>query len=72
MSNEMLIRVLDELKIPYTVVGGSVAERLRSIAAIHDLPTLRDVDEAITLAEQEYAHLDVRSETQRVRVEAGR
>jgi hypothetical protein len=72
MSDEMLVRVVDELRIPHAVVSGSLADRLRSIAALHDLPTLLDVDKAIALAREEYAGLDVRSETQRARIGVGR
>ena len=65
MSDELLLQVLDELAIPYTVVSGSVAERLREIVALHDLPTVMSVEDALVLAEAEYAGLDVRSEAER-------
>ena len=66
MSDELLLQVLDELEIPYTVISGTTAERLQQIVALHGLPTVMDVDEAIALAADEYAGLDVRSEAERM------
>jgi nicotinamide riboside kinase len=72
MSDEMLLRVLDEMQMPYTVVSGSMADRLRRIVQLHDLHTVLDVDDAIALAGAEYAALDVRPETERGLVEVRR
>jgi hypothetical protein len=65
MSDQMLLTVLDELRIPYRIVGGDLPSRLEQIARIHDLRPVRGVDEAIALAHMEYAQQDVRDELQR-------
>lgn len=52
LSDHLLIDTLDQLEIPYHVVGGTVAERLEQILALHHLPVVVPVDEAITLAEE--------------------
>ena len=65
MSDEMLLQVLTDLKIPYHIVSGSIADRLRSIVDIFNLTPVRDVEAAIAMAEVEYAALDVRSEAER-------
>ncbi|MGH8885718.1 MAG: AAA family ATPase [Egibacteraceae bacterium] len=63
--DHMLLRTLDELEIPYHVIGGSLAERLGAIVDLFDLPTVMEVDEAVALARQEYARQDLRFETER-------
>ncbi len=63
--DEMLLATLDELKIPYHVVGGGFAERLTAIVGLYDLPTVMGTDEAIALAHEDYAKLDLRLETAR-------
>jgi acyl carrier protein len=70
MSDEHLMKTLAELEIPFHVVGGTLPERLARIAEIFDLPVVRDVDEAIRLASEEYAAMDVRDETERATVPA--
>jgi hypothetical protein len=65
--DQMLLATLRELDIPYQEVSGTLTERLTTIVALHDLPVVVDVAEAIALAEQEYAQLDTRLETQRAR-----
>jgi hypothetical protein len=72
MSDEMLLRVVEELRIPRTVVSGSLRDRLRTITLLHDLPTVRDVDAAIALAREEYDGLDVRSESERATIGVAR
>jgi len=51
LSDHLLIDTLDRLEIPYHVVGGTVAERVEQILALHHLPVVVPVDEAITLTE---------------------
>ncbi|MCX4844622.1 AAA family ATPase [Streptomyces sp. NBC_00893] len=63
--DEMLLGTLDELEIPYHVVGGTLGERLRQIVEIFDFPTVMDVEEAIARAGEEYARIDKRLETAR-------
>lgn len=70
MSDEYLMKTLNELEIPYHVVDGGLAERLEKITAIFDLPTVLDVDEAIRRAQEEYAAQDVRDETERAQAAA--
>ncbi|MFI6875011.1 ATP-binding protein [Streptomyces sp. NPDC050400] len=50
MSDELLIDTLEELEIPYHVVGGSVRERVERIVEIFDLPLVMPLDEAIERA----------------------
>lgn len=65
--DEMLLSTLDELCIPYHVVGGSFTDRLTQIVDIFGLPTVMDMDAAIALANEEYAQQDLRLETERAR-----
>lgn len=65
MSDEKLLATLDELEIPYTIIGGGLPERLRRIAELHGLTPVTSVDEAIARAEREYAALDMRAESER-------
>lgn len=51
LSDHLLIDTLDKLGIRYDVVGGTVAERVEQILALHHLPVVVPVDEAINLAE---------------------
>jgi hypothetical protein len=55
LSDELLIETLDTLQIPYHIVGGSVEERITRILAIHNLPAVVPIPEAITLAEKRVA-----------------
>ncbi|WP_371749517.1 ATP-binding protein [Streptomyces sp. NBC_01283] len=50
MSDDLLIETLDELEIPYHVVGGSVRERVERIVDIFGLPLVMPLDEAIERA----------------------
>jgi hypothetical protein len=52
LSDQLLVQTLDELGIPYHVVGGSVRQRVENIVDIHQLPLVVPVDEAIALAEE--------------------
>jgi nicotinamide riboside kinase len=63
--DEMLLSTLDELRIPVHVVSGSFTDRLATIVDLFDLPTVRGLDEAVTLANADYAQLDLRLETDR-------
>ncbi|MFJ3927300.1 AAA family ATPase [Streptomyces sp. NPDC090022] len=61
--DDMLLRALEDLGVTYHVVGsGDRAERLRTIAGLFALPTVRSVDEALELAAREYAGIDWRLE----------
>lgn len=46
LTDRLLRDTLDELRIPYHVVGGSLEERLDAIAKLFDLPRLMPVEEA--------------------------
>ena len=50
VSDRLLIETLHELRIPYHVVGGTVAERVTRIVELLDLPLVVPVDEAIQIA----------------------
>ncbi|MFC4032355.1 AAA family ATPase [Streptomyces polygonati] len=65
MSDEFLMKTLTELEIPYHIVGGSMPERLTKIVGVLGLPTVTDVEKAIRAAQDEYAAMDVRDETER-------
>ncbi|NLG54690.1 MAG: AAA family ATPase [Rhodococcus sp.] len=64
-SDRLLMEVMDEIGVPYTVIGGDLSERAERIARHFELPVAMPVHEAIAAAEREYASLDVRDETQR-------
>lgn len=51
LSDELLIQSLEEMGLPYHVVGGSIPERLEKIISIFDLPVVVPIDEAIALAQ---------------------
>lgn len=55
LSDELLIQSLEEIGLPYHIVGGSVRERLEKIIDIFDLPLVVPLDEAIALAETRVA-----------------
>lgn len=52
LSDDLLIEALEEMRIPYHVVGGPVRERLERIIDLFDLPTAVPLDKAIEDAEQ--------------------
>ncbi|WP_078993097.1 AAA family ATPase [Streptomyces sp. MMG1121] len=64
--DEMLLATLDELRIPYHVVSGSMAERLETIAGIFGWTPVMSTAQAIELAGQEYGRQDFRMEHERV------
>lgn len=66
--DDMLLATLDELDIPYHVVGGTLPERLTVIVDRMGLCTVTGVEEAIALAREDYAKLDMRLELERSRV----
>ncbi|KUO22650.1 AAA family ATPase [Streptomyces dysideae] len=55
MSDELLRATLDELAIPYHVVGGSIEHRLATIVDIFGLPARMGLDRAVELARAETA-----------------
>jgi nicotinamide riboside kinase len=63
--DRMLLAALDDLRIPYYVVGGDLPARLTMIVDVLGLPTPVPVGVAIERAQAEYAALDRRLETQR-------
>jgi nicotinamide riboside kinase len=49
-SDELLLETLEELSIPYHVVGGPIQERVARIVEIFELPTVLPLDEAVDTA----------------------
>ena len=66
----MLLETLDELRIPYHVVSGTMPQRLEAIAAIFDLTPVMSTEEAIALAQRDYGKQDFRMETERIPIRA--
>lgn len=54
LADETLLTVLDELRIPVHIIGGSMTERLTTAAAVFGLTPVIHVDEAVRRAEAEY------------------
>jgi nicotinamide riboside kinase len=50
LSDALLIETLEEIQIPYYVVGGTVRERLEKIVDIFGLPVVMPLDDAIEIA----------------------
>jgi nicotinamide riboside kinase len=69
--DEMLLSTLDDLRIPYHVVGGDLPTRLTLIRELLHLGQALDLDEAIALAQAEYGRRDMRLETERAPLSAG-
>ncbi|MFI9269347.1 AAA family ATPase [Kitasatospora sp. NPDC052896] len=65
--DELLLRTLDELGVPYHVVGGPVEQRLERITELFDLPRLIPTAEAVRRARADYDRQDLRLETERIR-----
>jgi nicotinamide riboside kinase len=65
LSDELLLNTLDSYRIPYHVVGGTLAARLTRIAELLDLPVRMPVDDAIALAHEEIGRIDTADETAR-------
>ncbi|OII18426.1 ATP/GTP-binding protein [Curtobacterium sp. MCBA15_013] len=51
LSDDLLIEALQELEIPYHVVGGPIPERVDRIIELFDMPQVVPTDEAIELAQ---------------------
>jgi len=51
LSDDLLIEALQELEIPYHVVGGPIPERVNRIIELFDMPQVVPTDEAIELAQ---------------------
>ncbi|MFI9503728.1 AAA family ATPase [Nocardia sp. NPDC052566] len=66
LADELLLTTLNDLEIPYHIVGGSVPERLRKIVDLFDIEPVMSIEEAIRRADEDYAQLDTRSETDRL------
>ncbi len=65
LAEELLLESLVELDIPVHTVGGTVPERLQKIIEIFGLTPKVSIEQAIALAEAEYALLDTRGELER-------
>lgn len=63
--DEMLLTTLYELRIPYHVVEGSFSDRLAAITDLCGFPTVMGLDQAVARANDDYAQLDLRLETER-------
>jgi nicotinamide riboside kinase len=50
LSDDLLVEALEEIQIPYHVVGGTVRERLEKILDIFGFPVVTPVDEAVEIA----------------------
>jgi acyl-CoA synthetase (AMP-forming)/AMP-acid ligase II len=50
VSDELLIESLENMGIPYRVVGGSIPDRLEQIIKYFDLPQVMSIEDAITQA----------------------
>lgn len=66
LADELMLKTLQELEIPYHSVGGSVAERLQKILEFYEIKPRLSVDEAIARAQEEYALIDTTPEAQRL------
>jgi nicotinamide riboside kinase len=51
LSDELLLRTLDELGLPYYVVRGSIADRVAQIVELFDLPLAVPIPDAIDQAQ---------------------
>ncbi|MFF4504912.1 AAA family ATPase [Streptomyces sp. NPDC001401] len=71
MADARLLEVLAELEIPVHVVGGSLAERLRTIVDITGITPVVSEAEAIAKAQEAYGRIDTTIETRRSPVLAG-
>jgi nicotinamide riboside kinase len=52
LSDKLLIQALEELEIPYHIIGGTVKERLEKIVEIFAQPLVMPLDEAIDIADE--------------------
>lgn len=53
LSNDYLLEIIDELKIPYFVASGSIEERLEKITEHYNLSHVMSIDEAVRLAKED-------------------
>ena len=51
LSDKLLVQTLEELEIPYHIIGGTVKERLEKITGIFAQPLVMPLDEAIGIAD---------------------
>jgi hypothetical protein len=63
--DDQLRRTLADLEIPHYVVGGTIPERLQTIVELCHLPTVMSVEDAVVLAQADYAAIDWTLETNR-------
>jgi hypothetical protein len=61
-SNDLLLKTLNELEIPYYVVGGTVKERLLKIAEIYQIAPVMTVEKAIENANEEMKEFIIKIE----------
>ncbi|MFG2880204.1 AAA family ATPase [Streptomyces sp. NPDC048337] len=66
LADELMLKTLDELNIPYHSVGGTIPERLQKIIDIYGIRPVLSIDEAIERAQEEYAQLDTTNELDRI------
>lgn len=52
LSDDLLLEALEEIGVPYWVVGGSVRERLEQVVEIFGFPLVTPLDEAIDIARE--------------------
>jgi hypothetical protein len=55
LSDDLLVQALEDLEIPYHVVGGPIPERVEKIISLFEMPVVVPVDEAIGLATERVA-----------------
>ncbi|MFI1470008.1 AAA family ATPase [Streptomyces wuyuanensis] len=68
LADELMLRTLNELSIPYHTVGGTIPERLQKIVDIYGIRPVVGIDEAISKARAEYALIDTTNEVDRIAV----
>lgn len=54
-SDRLLIETLEELEIPYTVVGGTIQERVARIVELYGLPLVTPIEDAVGIAAERIA-----------------
>ena len=52
LSDRLLVETLNNLDIPYHIVGGTIPERIEQILALHPIPIVMPVEEAIHQAQE--------------------
>lgn len=71
MADARLLEVLAELRIPVHIVGGSLPERLKAVAAVTGLVPVTTEEEAVAAAYAAYRRIDTTIETRRESALAG-